>query len=268
MKRRDFISHSLTAVAASGVTFAAIKAFSDAPTGVSEGTSNVLNSDKKLIAMLVYPDFTALDLIAPQTLFSTMLGHQTHLVWKNREPVVSDTNVTFIPTMTLAECPPDVDILFVPGGTRGTVNMMTDGEILDFLATRGENASFITSVCTGALVLGAAGLLRGYKATTHWVAHELLPLFGAEPVNERVVEDGNRITGAGVTAGLDFGLRIVSKIQGEEYAHAVQLAQEYDPQPPFNSGTPNTAPSKSVEFVQQIFTPFVESAREAGQNLK
>ncbi|MDC0681435.1 DJ-1/PfpI family protein [Sorangium atrum] len=175
----------------------------------------------KQFAMLIYPGFTALDLIGPQTVFSTFRDAKIHLVWKTLDPVTTDAGITLLPTASFDTCPEELEILFVPGGVEGTIAVMKDGEVLDFLAARAEQASYVTSVCTGSLVLGAAGLLRGYRATTHWAFREMLPLLGAEPVDARYVEDRNRITGGGVTSGIDFGLRIDAKLQGEE---AAQLA--------------------------------------------
>lgn len=213
------------------------------------------------IAMLVYPAMTALDLVAPQTIFSELMNSQVHLVWKSRETVTSDTGISIVPTMSFADCPADLDILFVGGGTRGTWALMNDPTVIGFLQSKGAKAKLITSVCTGSLVLGAAGLLSGYKATSHWVARDLLPLFGATPVNARVVEDRNRITVGGVTAGIDFALRIATRLRGDEYAQALQLANEYDPQPPFKAGNPKDASPKVRDFVSGYYAPAIEEAR-------
>lgn len=215
------------------------------------------------VGMLLYPKFTALDLIGPQYLLSFLPGRTTQLLWKNRDVVVSDSGVPIQPTMTFAEAPAELEFLFVPGGTEGTVAAMEDPEILDFLATRGERATYVTSVCTGSLVLGAAGLLRGYRATSHWSVRDLLPLFGAEPVAERVVEDRNRITGGGVTAGIDFGLTLLARLEGDEYAKLSQLAIEYDPQPPFESGTPEQAEPAVTAHMSEMYAPFIEAAQAA-----
>jgi len=213
------------------------------------------------IAMLVYPGMTALDLVAPQTIFTELMGTRVELVWKAKETVISDSGIPIVPTMTFADCPAEPDIVFVGGGTKGTWALMNDPAVIEFLQSRGAKAKLVTSVCTGSLVLGAAGLLNGYKATSHWVARDLLPLFGATPVNARVVEDRNRITGAGVTAGMDFALRIATRLRGEEYAQALQLANEYDPQPPFKSGNPQEATPKVRDFVTGYYAPAVAEAR-------
>ncbi|MEM9266442.1 MAG: DJ-1/PfpI family protein [Cyanobacteria bacterium P01_F01_bin.13] len=158
--------------------------------------------------MLVYPGFTALDLIGPHHIFSVLDGYEVHLVWKTKELVTSDTGLSIQPTLIIDECPEELAVLFIPGGTSGTVKMMQDADILSFLRSR--HSDYVTSVCTGSLVLGAAELLRGYKATSHWGALEILKTLGAEPKTDRVVEDRNRLTGGGVTAGIDFGLTLAA----------------------------------------------------------
>ncbi len=194
------------------------------------------------IAMLVYPRMTALDLIGPQYMFSVMMGTRVHLVGKTLAPVTSDTGVTITPTATFETCPKDVTVLFTPGGTEGTFAAMEDAATRAFMADRGERAKYVTSVCTGSLILAASGLLTGYKATSHWAARDSLAEFGAIPTDARVVRDRNRITGAGVTAGLDFGLTMIAEMRGDTYAQMAQLLCEYDPHPPFNAGSAHTAP--------------------------
>lgn len=215
------------------------------------------------IAMLIYPGMTALDLIGPQQVFGYVMGTHVHLVAKTKDPVVSDTGVTIQPSKTFADCPDPVDILFVPGGGKATVALMSDDETLAFLAQRGNAAKLVTSVCSGALVLGAAGLLRGYKATSHWAVRDILPLLGAELVVSRVVQDRNRITSGGITAGIDFGLRIAAQLRGEDYARALELTLEYDPQPPFASGTPEKAPPNVEKAARAMYEPLHAAAREA-----
>lgn len=205
------------------------------------------------IGMLLYPDFTLLDLTGPQAVLGHMNG-KTHLLWKTLDTVVSDSGVGIQPTATLADCPEDLDILFVPGGF-GTARAMEDPEILRFLANRAARARYVTSVCSGSLLLGAAGLLQGYKATTHWAVHEFLPMFGAEAVHARVVVDRNRISGGGVTAGIDFGLVLLAKLRGDDAAKRTQLMLEYDPQPPFDSGTPKTAEPHIVNQIMGVLEP-------------
>jgi cyclohexyl-isocyanide hydratase len=196
------------------------------------------------IAMLLYPGLTLLDLIGPQTVFSWFAD--IHLVWKTKDLVRSDTGIGIEPTDSFDSCPRELDILFVPGGF-GQDRLMADTEVLDFLADRAKTAKYITSVCSGSLLLGAAGLLKGYKATSHWAAREALSAFGAEPVDARVVVDRNRISGGGVTAGIDFGLVLLAKLRGDDAAMLTQLAMEYDPQPPFDCGSPKSAGLAIVE---------------------
>jgi len=171
------------------------------------------------------------------------------LIWKRIEPVPSDSVLTLTPTTTFADCP-QLDVICVPGGA-GTDDMVNDEEMLGFLRRQAEGAKYVTSVCTGSLVLGAAGLLRGYRATTHWAATEFLGPYGATPVKTRVCVDRNRVTGGGVTAGIDFALTLVSILIDRPTAEAIQLRLEYNPAPPFNSGSPDTAPPEILARLQQ-----------------
>ncbi|RZS54906.1 DJ-1/PfpI family protein [Sphaerotilus mobilis] len=214
------------------------------------------------IGMLLYPGCTALDFVGPQYLFASLMGATVHHVAATLEPVTSDTGLGLVPTVTLADCPRDLDVLFVPGGGQGTLAAMRDEALLAFVADRGSRARWVTSVCTGSLVLGAAGLLKGYRATSHWVALGLLAEAGATPVDERVVRDRNRLTGAGVSAGLDLGLSLVEILRDRLYAQSVQLLAEYAPQPPFNAGTPKTAPAEATALMRDMFTGFVRDGRQ------
>jgi len=190
------------------------------------------------IGMLLYPGMILLDFAGPQA--SLGMHGQTHLLWKTLDPIATDSGVSLLPTTTFADCPADLDILFVPGGF-GTNDAMQDGEVLAFLADSGKTARYVTSVCSGSLILGAAGLLDGYKAATHWACYDALEALGVEAVHSRVVVDRNRFTGGGVTAGLDFGLTLLAEMRGETVAKVTQLALEYDPKPPFDAGTPEAA---------------------------
>ncbi len=197
------------------------------------------------IGFLLFPNITQLDLTGPHEVLSQMPGAEILLIWKTREPVRANSGLTMLPTTTLAECP-QLDLICIPGG--GGMNaLLTDAETLDFVRRQSKGARYVTSVCTGALVLGAAGLLRGKRAATHWMSMDMLNAFGAIPIDERVVIDGNTITAGGVTAGIDFGLRVVAEIVGEDTARAIQLGMEYDPHPPFNSGTPRSADPELIE---------------------
>lgn len=215
------------------------------------------------IGMLLYPELTLLDLTGPQAVLSLMNG-KTHLLWKTLDTVTSDTGVGIQPTATFDDCPDDLDILFVPGGF-GTARAMEDPEILRFLANQAARARYVTSVCSGSLLLGAAGLLRGYKATTHWAVHKFLPMFGAEAVQARVVVDRNRITGGGVTAGIDFGLVLLAKLRGDDAAKLTQLMLEYDPEPPFDAGTPRTAEPHILKQAMDILDPMNQQMLRSAQ---
>jgi cyclohexyl-isocyanide hydratase len=221
---------------------------------------------KDVIAMLVYPNMTDLDLVGPHYMFSVLMGAEVHLVSKTRAPVRSDLALTITPTMTFEECPRDLTVLFAPGGS-GAVVAASDPETRDFIATRGARAKYVTSVCTGSIILAAAGMLKGYRATSHWAARDLLADFGAIPTDRRVVRDRNRITGAGVTAGLDFGLTMVAELRDRFYAECVQLLAEYDPHPPFNCGSIHTAPPKVRATMEPMFGDFRAQTRDLARSL-
>ncbi|WP_050044064.1 DJ-1/PfpI family protein [Bradyrhizobium sp. LTSPM299] len=205
--------------------------------------------DRKLsIAMVLFPRLTLLDLIGPATALAFYAD--IHLVSSSMKPVSSDQGVTVLPTCTFDDCPEDLDVLFVPGGM-GVIDAMVDVELLRFVRDRGERAGYVASVCTGSLIQGAAGLLKGYRATSHWGWHDVLASFGAIPVKQRVVTDRNRMSGGGVTAGLDFGLTLLASLRGEEAAKSVQLMMEYDPAPPFDVGTPDKAGEALVRIAEQ-----------------
>lgn len=191
------------------------------------------------IGFLLFPRVTQLDLTGPAQMLSRVPNARVHLVWKTTDPVITDAGFSLVPTTRFTDCPP-LQVLCVPGGF-GIGEQMEDEETLAFLRRQGAQARYITSVCNGSLVLGAAGLLRGYRSACHWMWREHLAAFGATPVAERVVKDRNRISGGGVTAGIDFGLSLAAELAGEDVARLLQLAFEYDPQPPFDSGTPEKA---------------------------
>jgi cyclohexyl-isocyanide hydratase len=212
------------------------------------------------IGILVFPGVQQLDLTGPYEVFASLPGAKVHMIWKDRAPIQSATGLVLGPTMTFGECPA-LDVLCVPGG--GGVNaLLQDAETLDFLRAQAARARYITSVCTGSLVLGAAGLLKGRKATTHWLSHDFLQKFGAIPVKARVVRDGSLITAGGVTAGIDFGLTVVAELVGKDQAQAIQLALEYAPQPPFHAGTPEEAPAAITATVKERLAA-TRKAREA-----
>jgi putative intracellular protease/amidase len=218
---------------------------------------------KEQIGMLLYPGMTALDFVGPQHMFSSLMGAQVHHIAKTMAPVTSDSHLTLVPTTTLKQAPRDLDILFVPGGSDGTLAVMQDAAVLAFLADRGARAKWVTSVCTGSLILGAAGLLKGYRATSHWAMRTVLRDAGAIETEGRVVRDRNRITGAGVSAGLDLGLTLVGLLRDQPYAETVQLLAEYAPEPPYNAGTPRTAPPAVREMTEAMFPEFNRKAHAA-----
>lgn len=210
--------------------------------------------------ILVFPRVQQLDLTGPYEVFASVPGAKVHLIWKDRSAITSATGLALAPTMTFGECP-TLDVLCIPGG--GGVNaLLQDAEVLDFVRAQAARARYVTSVCTGSLVLGAAGLLQGRRATTHWFSHHFLARFGAIPVQGRVVRDGNLITAGGVTAGIDFGLTMVAELVGQAQAEAIQLALEYAPAPPFRAGIPDEAPPAVLAAVKESLAPTLK-ARQA-----
>lgn len=213
------------------------------------------------IGFLIFADMTQLDFTGPYEVFARLPDTLVHVVAKRVGPVRTDRGLVLVPTVTCAACPP-LDVIIVPGGP-GQQALMDDAEVLGFLRAQAKGARYVTSVCTGALVLGAAGLLTGYRATTHWLSLPLLEMFGAIPVDERVVIDRNRVTGGGVTAGIDFGLRLAAELHGEAVAQRIQLQMEYSPAPPFDAGSPATAPKAVVEAVRRAAAALVEERRKS-----
>jgi putative intracellular protease/amidase len=224
----------------------------------------------EVIAMLLYPGFTALDLVGPQYFFASMLGATVHLVTNQPDltPVKSDLGLAITPTVTMADCPADLTVLFVPGGSNGTCNAMEDPATLLFLADRGARAGFVTSVCTGSLLLAAAGLLRGKHATSHWALREALVDFGAIGVDERVVTDGNIVTAAGVSAGLDLAVTMVERMRGRPYAATLMLQAEYAPAPPFAGGTVASTDAAIAMPFADVYAPMVYRSRAIAQRLR
>ncbi len=217
------------------------------------------------IGLLIYPEMTQLDITGPHQVFSFMPDTSIYFVWKNQEPITSDRGLTVLPNTTFNQCPP-LDIICVPGGP-GQVAMMEDYQVLNFLKKQSQTAKLVTSVCTGSLILAAAGLLDGYRATCHWAFLDQLALFNVEISNERVVIDRDRITGGGVTAGIDFGLVVASELFGQETAKMIQLLLQYDPQPPFNTGTPEQADHELVKQVKAIGQDLIHSSFQVSQKL-
>ena len=201
------------------------------------------------VGFLLFPRLTQLDLTGPYEIFHRVPGATVHLAWKDLAPVRTEGGFGLLPTTTLEDCPP-LDVLVVPGGF-GQVDLMRDEPTIAFLRRQAAHARYVTAVCTGSLLLGAAGLLDGYRATTHWGYVELLPKFGAIPSAGRVVRDRNRITAGGVTAGIDFALTVVAELIGEDVARTIQLAVEYDPAPPFDAGSPQRAAPAVVTEIRR-----------------
>ncbi|MCJ2012257.1 DJ-1/PfpI family protein [Methylobacterium sp. J-076] len=215
--------------------------------------------------MLLYPGMTALDVVGPQALLAGLAPGSLHLVAGTAGPVPSDTGISLLATTGFADCPRDLDVLFVPGGD-GTPAQMRDTATLEFLRDRAGRARWVTSVCTGSLILGAAGLLTGYRATSHWCVREtVLPLLGAIPVDERVVFDRNRVTAAGISAGLDFALALAARLRGDAYARTAQLVAEYAPAPPFQAGTPAAAGPAVTREAMAILADLAAGARAAAE---
>ena len=213
------------------------------------------------IGFVIFPDLTQLDFTGPLQVLSRLPQSATHIVAKSTAPVPSDCGLGLVPTHTFANCPP-LDLICIPGGSEGVAGIINDRETIEFVRQQAGAAKYVTSVCTGAFVLGVAGLLKGRRATTHWAYTGLLPLVGATHEKARVVKDGNVITGGGVTAGIDFGLSVVAEIAGETAARKIQLGIEYDPAPPFDSGHPDKAPTLKSELLSARYDGFISMYRK------
>ena len=210
------------------------------------------------VGFVIFPELTQLDFTGPQQVLARLPQSAMHIIAKSASPVPSDSGLSLVPTHTFENCP-RLDLICVPGGSTGVVRAMGDRETIEFIRRKSTSAKYVTSVCTGAFILGAAGLLKGRRATTHWAFTELLPLVGATYEKARIVKDGNVITAGGVTSGIDFGLNMVADIAGETTAQAIQLGLEYDPDPPFDAGHPDCAPNSAKDTV----FPRYERARSA-----
>lgn len=215
------------------------------------------------IGILLFPEVTQLDATGPAQVLCRVPGAKLHMIWKTKDPVPTDAGFSIVPTTSFADCP-QLDVICVPGGG-GQVALMTDEETLAFLRRQAGKARYVTSVCTGSLVLGAAGLLKGYRSACHWSSREYLPAFGAIPVAERVVRDRNRISGGGVTAGIDFGLTLAAELAGEEVAKSIQLTLEYDPKPPFDSGSPEKAGPERVKRLKERIQEMLQKRAAANE---
>jgi len=269
MNRREFGKLSVAATIASLIGIKkAVGQSTDKDHQASMAKHSDLMGGKQLtIGMIAYPGMFLQDLVGPLTVFEALMNRDIHLIWKDKKEVSTGSLISIKPTTTFSECPKDLDVLFLPGGVPGTLEVMKDKETLSFIAERGETAKYITSVCTGSLILGAAGLSKGYKATSHWVTLDVLKEFGAIPSDARIVEDRNRITGGGVTAGIDFGLAVAAKLRSQTYAEAIQLYIEYNPQPPFNAGSPKTASTEVKQFVGEMLKSVSDQARNIAKEI-
>ncbi len=248
MNRRDFagLLAGLSAIAS-----LAAKAQNAQPAGTATS-----------VTCLIHPNMVMMDLVAPLTVLNLLLA-DIRLVAKSSDPVSTELGLPVVPTHTFATAPRQSTVLFVPGGLAGSVATMQDQSTLNYLAEAGAQSDWVTSVCTGSLLLAAAGLLDGYRATSHWYVKDLLAMAGAEVTDGRVVHDRNRLTGGGVTAGLDFGLSLAAQLADENMAKTIQLVLEYDPAPPFNAGTPETAGEELTSRVLERRNPLIEQARTA-----
>lgn len=213
------------------------------------------------VVFLGYPGMTALDLVGPQYMMASLWGATVRVAAKTRAPLMTDTGLVIVPDITFDEVPERIDVLCVPGAVSGALEAMEDADTIAFLSDAGARARFVTSVCTGTLLLGQAGLIDGYRVTSHWLSRPLVEAFGAIPVDARVVRDRDRVTGAGVTAGIDFGLMLLGELRDPTYAQAVQLLAEYAPEPPFDAGTPDRAPAEVTAMMTSMFAAFPDRVR-------
>lgn len=210
------------------------------------------------IGFLIYPGVIQLDVMGAYQVLAFPPNTQVHVIGKTLTPIVSNEGLILMPTVTLADCP-TLDLVCVPGGGMGQTEVMNDPEILDFLQQQSKSAQYMTSVCTGSMILAAAGLLQGYKATCHWAFRDQLAMLGVEVIPQRVVIDRDRVTGAGVTSGIDLGLTLLGLLCGETSAKMTQLMMEYDPEPPFDAGTPETAGRDIVQPLLQFGKPLLDA---------
>ena len=236
-----------------------------------ESLGNCNPMTQQQIGFLIYPGVIQLDVMGAYQVLAFPQNTQMHLIWKTLSSIVSNEGLILVPTATFTNCP-RLDVICVPGGGVGQVDVMKDSEILNFLKQQSSTAQYVTSVCTGSMILAAAGLLQGYKATCHWAFREQLAMLGVDVVDQRVVIDRNRVTGAGVTSGIDFGLTLLSLLYGEQVAKMTQLMMEYDPAPPFNAGAPDAAGEAVVQSLIQVGEPlldaFLTQTRSTAKQLK
>jgi putative intracellular protease/amidase len=263
LPRRDFIRTLSAALPAFSALAAQAQQPAAKPSAHDMSAMPATWTGSEVIVMLLYPQFTALDLLGPQYFLASLMGAKVLLVAKDAAPVACDTGVKMLPDITFEQCPEKIDLLCVPGGSSGTLAAMQDDATLRFVREKGGSARIAASVCTGSLLLGAAGLLQGRKATSHWLVKDLLPRFGATPAEDRVVEDGRVITAAGVTAGLDLGLHLTLKWRDRLYAECMALLAEYAPAPPVQAGDPARSPAQAVEMMRAMLAGFHQKVSDA-----
>lgn len=216
------------------------------------------------IGFLIYPGVTQLDCVSASEVLAFIPNANTQMVWKAVQPITTDRGFVMVPNVDFENCP-DLDVICVPGGME-QLSTMGDAEVMAFLRRQGQQAQYVASVCTGSLMLGAAGLLEGYRSACHWAFLDLLEAFGAIPSGERVVVDRNRFSGAGVTSGIDLALTLAAAIAGDNVAKQIQLALQYDPQPPFDAGAPAAAGPALVSKVCHDLTAALPDGWEAKWN--
>lgn len=214
------------------------------------------------IGLLFFPGMTQLDVTGPFEVLARLPGVRMHLLWKRIEPITSDVGLTLMPTTTFEDCP-DLDVICVGGGP-GQMALMDDQEVLDFVAKAGARARYVTSVCAGCFILAGAGLLDGYRSACHWLSRDQLSILGAIPVAERIVVDRNRISGGGVTAGIDFAFQLAAELCGDDVAQRLQLMLEYDPKPPFDISE-TTAPPEMLAQIRAAARPLLEERLRSSQ---
>jgi len=217
------------------------------------------------VGFVIFPQLTQLDFTGPLQVLARLPQSAMHIIAKSTTPVPSDCGLSLVPTHTFANCP-NLDLICIPGGF-GVCEVIGDKDTIDFVRQQARGAKYVTSVCTGAFVLGAAGLLRGRRATTHWAYTDLLPLVGATHEKARVVKDGGIITAGGVTSGIDFGLTIAAEVAGDNRAQAIQLSIEYDPAPPFNAGHPDRAPAAAKQALSDRYVKSRQAYRDGLERL-
>jgi len=253
--RRRFLQHTLVAGGTLSLTGASSHSATETTPPRADDGETSMN-----IGFIIFPRMDQIDFTGPFEVLSRIPGAAVHVLWKEKVPVRDIQGLILTPERTFSEDLP-LDVLVVPGGP-GQEELMEDEAVLSFIRDKAAKARYVYSVCTGALICGAAGLLKGVRSTTHWASFDLLKYFGAIPVDERVVLDGKHLSAAGVTAGIDGALKLAALLRGDRVAQGIQLGIEYAPEPPFHSGTPKTAPPDVLKSARAAVQPLTK-AREA-----